>query len=257
MPNRAWRRYIIAFAALTVITVVSLQPVWGLTATGAVAARWVFAILWSLLAVTGYHRLVGGIGGRLHGEARIAVHFGLVVGVAIIVIVVLWLLGVSPSGLAVGGALTGVVLGLAAQSTLSNFFAGAVLMTLHPYLPGDAVSLRSSFWGIEYRGRVADLNFFYTVLEDESGKRIVIPNAGAASAAVTLLPDLRRPVAVPLPAATDLGEAERSLREAVPGAALSLNRLEAGALWVDVLLPDSAQAAALLTWMRQVTSAAG
>jgi small conductance mechanosensitive channel len=249
----AWRRYAVAFVILTVITSVALQPLWGLTAEEKVVVRWVFAVLWTLMALAAYRGLRMRVGGRLRGEARIAIQIGLVVGLVAVVLVVLWLLGVSPSGIAVGGAVTGVVLGLAAQSTLGNFFAGAVLMAVHPYVPGDYVILRSWYWGgIEYRGRVADLNFFYTVIDDGSGRRFSIPNIAVAVATVTHLSDLRSRVPVPLPIGVNLTVAEHALTQAVAGATLAFNRFEADLMWVDVALPEGTQPAALSPWLQAV-----
>jgi small conductance mechanosensitive channel len=251
----AWRRYTIAFVILLVLTILALQPLWRLTAAERVALRWIFALLWVGMALGAYRGLRIRVGDRMQGQARIASQFGLVIGLVAVVLIVLWLLGVSTSGIAVGGAVTGVVLGLAAQSTLSNFFAGTVLMAVHPYLPGDSVSLRSSYWGIEYRGRVVDMNFFYTILDDGAGRRISIPNAAAAAAAVTHLPDLRVRVPVPLPAGADLTAAQGALARTIPGAALAVNRYEPGTIWVDVALPDPADPAALAPWVRAMEGA--
>ena len=40
--------------------------------------------------------------------------------------------------LLVGGAVTGMVLGIAAQQSLSNVFAGLVLLFARPYIPGES-----------------------------------------------------------------------------------------------------------------------
>jgi small conductance mechanosensitive channel len=245
-----------AFAALTVVTIVALQPLWGLTPAERVAVRWVFASLWTGMALAAYRGLRVRVGGRLHGEARIAIQFGLVAGLVAVVLVVLWLLGVSPGGIAVGGALTGVVIGLAAQSALGNLFAGAVLMAVRPFVPGDKVILRSWYWsGVEYRGRVTDLNFVYTVLDGGAGRRIAIPNVAVAAATVTQLPDLRPVVPVPLPAGVDLAEAGRALARTLPDARLSVNRYEPATVWVDVALPEGTDPSALAAWFGSLSGA--
>ena len=55
--------------------------------------------------------------------------------------VALRIAGLRTSTLAVGGAFTAVVLGLAAQQTLSNLFAGLVLLSAHPFRVGERVRL--------------------------------------------------------------------------------------------------------------------
>ncbi|HYN36583.1 MAG TPA: mechanosensitive ion channel family protein, partial [Actinomycetota bacterium] len=51
-----------------------------------------------------------------------------IIGYLLVLITVLVALDINPAGLLLGGAITGVVLGIAAQQTLSNFFAGIVLL---------------------------------------------------------------------------------------------------------------------------------
>ena len=114
-------------------------------------------------------------------ERRTIVHFslqmlsaGLVIA-AFAVVADIW--NLSLTGIALGGAVTGVVLGLAAQSTLGNVIAGAMLLSLRPMRIGEWVTLRS--WmsgGVDVTGRIEEINFFYTVLR-ENGVRRVVPNS--------------------------------------------------------------------------------
>ncbi len=92
---------------------------------------------------------------------------------------------VSLTGVALGGALTGVIVGLAAQSTLGNVFAGVQLLSLRPLRVGQWVSLRSWMTGTDVGGRVEEINFFYTVLQEGSVRR-VIPNSAVTVATLTV-----------------------------------------------------------------------
>lgn len=92
----------------------------------------------------------------------------------------------SVSSLLVSGAVTGVIVGIAAQSTLANILAGLVIMTLRPYTLGQRITCRSwMFSGAEYTGVVEELNLFYTVLRDGEITR-VLPNSTTVVAAVTI-----------------------------------------------------------------------
>jgi small-conductance mechanosensitive channel len=106
-----------------------------------------------------------------------------VVGYVILVLAVLDLLGVDLSGLLLGGAITGVVVGIAAQQTLGNAFAGVVLLVVRPFAVGERVVLRSGALGGEYEGRVTDISLFYVDLETERGP-VKLPNAGVLAGAV-------------------------------------------------------------------------
>lgn len=105
------------------------------------------------------------------------------VGYATVLLCTLSALEVDLQGLLLGGALTGVVLGIAAQQTLGNFFAGLVLLMVRPFNLGDHVVLRSSPLGGEYEGTVTDMSLFYVRMLTSRGP-VVLPNAGVLAAAV-------------------------------------------------------------------------
>jgi small-conductance mechanosensitive channel len=100
--------------------------------------------------------------------------------------------GISLQALAVGGAFTAVVLGLAAQQTLGNVFAGMVLLSARPFRLGERVRLQAGVLAGQIEGVVSSLGLLYTTLS-RGDDRIMIPNNVVLSAAV--LP-LREPEAV-------------------------------------------------------------
>lgn len=91
------------------------------------------------------------------------------------VIVALRIAGVQPETLAVGGAFTAVVLGLAAQQTIGNLFAGTVLLSTRPFRVGERVRLQGGSIAGQIEGVVGSLGLFYTTLI-AGGDRMMIPN---------------------------------------------------------------------------------
>lgn len=112
----------------------------------------------------------------------------LVVGVFAILTICLAVLGVNPRQLLVGGAVAGVLLGIAAQQSLSNIFAGLVLLFASPFRVGDRVRFRAGALSGQIEGVVTDLSLTYVRLETEEG-RVLVPNSQALAAAVLLVPD--------------------------------------------------------------------
>jgi small-conductance mechanosensitive channel len=96
---------------------------------------------------------------------------------------VLALLHVNLGNLLVGGAVTGVVVGIAAQQTLGNFFAGLVLLFARPYIPGRRVTIRSGALGGPFEGVITGSGLMYTTLDTPAGE-IKIPNSGLLAAAI-------------------------------------------------------------------------
>ena len=99
------------------------------------------------------------------------------------------LIGRIPVGqLLVGGAITGVLLGIAAQQSLANLFAGLVLLFARPFRVGDRVRFRSGALSGQIEGTVTDISLTYVRVDTEEG-RVLLPNAQALAAAVVLVPD--------------------------------------------------------------------
>ncbi|MFP5298180.1 MAG: mechanosensitive ion channel domain-containing protein [Actinomycetota bacterium] len=106
-----------------------------------------------------------------------------VVGYVVVVLATLGALSVDLSGLLLGGAVTGVVVGIAAQQTIGNFFAGIVLMAVRPFSVGEYVVMRSGPLGGEYEGTVTDMSLFYVHLLTANGP-VSLPNAGVLASAI-------------------------------------------------------------------------
>ena len=94
--------------------------------------------------------------------------------------------GISLQALAVGGAFTAVVLGLAAQQTLGNLFAGMVLLSARPFRVGERVRLQAGAVGGTIEGIVSSLGLLYTTFA-RGEDRIMIPNNVVLAAVVVPL----------------------------------------------------------------------
>ena len=102
--------------------------------------------------------------------------------------------GLDPRTLAVGGAFTAVVFGLAAQNTLGNVLAGVLLLSARPFRVGDRVRFQAGGLAGQVEGVVMSLGLLYVTLA-QGEDSILIPNNVAMSSAVV---PLREPAAVDL-----------------------------------------------------------
>jgi small-conductance mechanosensitive channel len=156
-------------------------------------------ILASGAAVFGLFGVAGAIG--LSSKARTVLqpligqaHAGVVryvlvlVGVFAILVIALLIGGVPISQLLVSGAVVGVLLGIAAQQSLANLFAGLVLLFARPFRVGDHVRFRAGVISGQIEGIVIDVSLTYVRLETDEGN-VLIPNSQALAAAVLLMPD--------------------------------------------------------------------
>src|SRR5437588_6341839 len=102
---------------------------------------------------------------------------------AVAVLIALGVAGVSTGSLIAGGAFTAIVLGIAAQQTVGNLFAGLVLITARPFRVGERIRLQAGALGGVHEGVVSSLGLMYTTLA-RGQDRVMIPNNGVLSAVV-------------------------------------------------------------------------
>ena len=100
--------------------------------------------------------------------------------------------GLPPRTIAVGGAFTAVVFGLAAQQTLGNLIAGTVLISARPFRVGDRVRFQGGPLAGRVEGVVSSLGLLYTTLASGEDS-IMVPNSVVLAVSVT---PLREPSSV-------------------------------------------------------------
>ena len=111
----------------------------------------------------------------------------LLVGLIGALLITLQLFQVPVGQLVVGTALTSVLLGIAAQQSLSNIFAGMVLLLSRPFRVGDAIQLHAGALGGQLQGVVTEIGITYIRLD--TGETVMsVPNSQVLAAAVGPIP---------------------------------------------------------------------
>jgi small conductance mechanosensitive channel len=154
------------------VTAVRIATVLALLALGWAIAR----DIGRMVGPTFFRRMDPGTAGTVGFLVRL-------VTVGIVVLVVLGVAGVSASSIVAGSAFTAVIVGLAAQQTLGNLFAGMVLLSARPFRVGERVRLQAGAVAGQLEGVVSSLGLLYTTLA-RGADRIMVPNNVVLSAAV-------------------------------------------------------------------------
>jgi small conductance mechanosensitive channel len=129
--------------------------------------------------------------------------------VVIALLVALRVAGIEPRTLALGGAFTAVIFGLAAQQTLGNVIAGTVLLSARPFRVGDRVRLQGGPLAGQLEGTVSSLGLLYTIFA-KGEDSIMVPNSVVLNSAVI---PLREPEAVNLRARLRAGMTPSDMQE--------------------------------------------
>jgi small conductance mechanosensitive channel len=155
-------------------------PVQIVTALVLVALGWQIARdVGRALAPALFRRLDPGTAGTVGFLIRLAF-----VGLA--VILALRVLGFDLRTLAVGGAFTAVIVGLAAQQTLGNLIAGTVLLSARPFRVGERVRLQGGGIAGQIEGVVSSLGLLYTTFA-QGDDQVMIPNSVVLNVAIVPL----------------------------------------------------------------------
>jgi small-conductance mechanosensitive channel len=120
-------------------------------------------------------------GGQTAGAAMRMLVTGL--GYVVAVVGTLSMLSVSVGHLLLGGAIAGVVIGIAAQQSLGNVFAGFVLLMARPFAVGSHIRVRSGALGGEFYGTVTSMSLTYVSVLTDQGL-LKVPNSSVLAAAV-------------------------------------------------------------------------
>ena len=139
-------------------------------------------------------------------------------------------------GLLASSAILGLVIGLAAQRTLSNFVAGVMIGLSQPVRLGDRVTVA------EGEGVVEEIGLVYTRIRQDDRTRLVIPNERLASDTIKNSTIVSRErlaeITVPVPRDKDLQAVVDLLREAAAPTELLVTGLDGDAVvtlraWAD------------------------
>lgn len=128
------------------------------------------------------NRVVGGRTGP--GHAGVLRWLILLIGYALVVVSVLDLINVGViRQIALGAGVTGIVLGIAAQQSLGNLFAGIVLLFARPFNVGDRIRIKSGALGGELIGDVTGMGLTYVTISTTDGP-LSLPNSGVLGAGI-------------------------------------------------------------------------
>lgn len=190
---RPWRSIISLILAIAAGTVAAAQNVDLHTVfkPGPLAPRIIWASATVAYVIFGLAAVVG-LAGKTReilaprigtGHAAVIRYSIMLIGAVITIIVILELLGVPLTQLLVGGAVTTIFIGIAAQQSLGNVFAGIVLLFSRPFAVGDSVVLRSGALSGPIQGVVIEIGITYVRLETGDGV-MYLPNSQVLAAGV-------------------------------------------------------------------------
>jgi small-conductance mechanosensitive channel len=199
---RPWRSILALLLAIAGAIAAEATRVNGLTGLHAASQthRLVYLCGFSMFVVLGLAAALG-LSARVQSTSRLRIgqaHAGVLrymlalVGIFAILTFSLAIARIDVKELLVSGAVVGVVLGIAAQQSLANLFAGLILLFAHPFRVGSRVRFRAGALGGQMDGLVIDVGLTYVRLETDDGPAL-LPNVQALAAVI--MPNPAQPLA--------------------------------------------------------------
>jgi small-conductance mechanosensitive channel len=130
------------------------------------------------------------VGASRHINQELAEFMGRVVKVGVLMmglVTSLSNLGVDVSALVTGLGLTGFALGFALKDVISNVLAGVLILIYKPFVKSDYIKVKG------HEGLVISTDLRYTILRDEAGAKLYIPNAMLFVDALRVSPESPKP----------------------------------------------------------------
>lgn len=153
-----------------------------ITAASAAVAFFVFATVAVVSLARRARETLDPVTGSAH--AAVVRYAIVLVGAILTIAITLVLLKVPVGQLLVGGALITIIITIAGQQSLSNIFAGLVLLLSRPFQVGDLILLRSGALGGQLEGTVTEIGITYLRLDTGNGV-MMLPNSQVLAAAVS------------------------------------------------------------------------
>ncbi|MDQ3668740.1 MAG: mechanosensitive ion channel family protein [Actinomycetota bacterium] len=151
-------------------------------------------------------------------------------------------------GVLASSAVVGLVIGMAARTTLANFVAGMLIAFTQPLRLGDEVTIEDA------SGTVEEISLTYTTISTPSGERFFIPNEKLAldtirNATIAGSEHLAQ-VRVPVPLSSDLDRVVSLLEEEALAASKAVSDKEPRATVTDFETATSTAVVTVEAWAR-------
>ena len=153
-----------------------------ITAASAAAAFFIFATVAVVSLARSARETLQAVTGSAH--AAVVRYAIVLVGAILTIAITLALLKVPVGQLLVGGAFATIIITIAGQQSLSNIFAGLVLLLSRPFQVGDPIVLRSGALSGQLEGTVTEIGITYLRLDTDIGL-VLLPNSQVLAAAVS------------------------------------------------------------------------
>ncbi|MGB9002254.1 MAG: mechanosensitive ion channel domain-containing protein [Nitrosotalea sp.] len=191
----------IKFIAVSVGSWISLHlfelfvaPSLGVTHTHIQIVSVIAIVIISFAVIKATRRLLKEFARKTHPQFSASLSFFIIIFVSLVAsFAILHQLNVNPQEILISGGVAAIILGIGVSTIIGNILSGGLILTTYPAKIGDSIHVVSD----NIRGKIDEINIFYTKIQTDEGKEYIIPNNAIIQGNVRILKDI--PIAEQLP----------------------------------------------------------
>jgi small-conductance mechanosensitive channel len=109
--------------------------------------------------------------------------FSIVIISIIVSLVLLYIWGVQPQTILVGGGVAAIVVGIGASTIVGNILSGALMLTTFPAKIGDSIFIVND----NVHGIIGEISMLYTKINTDTGIEYIVPNSAIIQGNIRIL----------------------------------------------------------------------
>lgn len=141
-------------------------------------------IVISFVVITSIRRVLKRISIKMPAQFIASISFFLIVMVSLVAsVILLYIWGVQPQTILVGGGVTAIVVGIGVSTIVGNILSGALMLTTFPAKIGDSIFIVND----NVHGIIDEISTLYTKINTESGTEYIVPNSAIIQGTIRIM----------------------------------------------------------------------
>jgi small-conductance mechanosensitive channel len=141
-------------------------------------------IVVSFITITSIRRVLQRIPTKIPAHLVASISFFSIILISVIAsLILLYIWGVQPQTILVGGGVAAIVLGVGVSTIIGNILSGALMLTTFPAKIGDSIYIVND----NVHGTIEEISTLYTKIHLDSGMEYIVPNSAIIQGNIRLL----------------------------------------------------------------------
>ena len=144
-------------------------------------------IIISFIVISAIRGLLQTTAVKIGRHLSASISFFIAVTISLIAIVsLMYQWNTNPESILVGGGVAAIIVGIGVSTIIGNMLSAALMLTTFPAKIGDSIQVVND----NIRGKIAEINFFFTRITTSEGTEYVVPNNAIVQGNVRIIKNM-------------------------------------------------------------------